>query len=89
VADETALLTLELPPRREAPAAARKALTSLNGALHLVSDARLRDAQLMVSELVANAVLHGDRAVAGARRRLGSAAGRRAVASLGGRLPRR
>jgi anti-sigma regulatory factor (Ser/Thr protein kinase) len=59
VADETALLTLELPPRPEAPAAARKALTSLNGALHLVSDARLRDAQLMATELVANAVVHG------------------------------
>ena len=37
----------------------RKALTSLNGALHLVSEARLRDVQLMASELVANAVVHG------------------------------
>ena len=40
-------------------AAARKALASLNGALHLVSDARLRDAQLMATELVTNAILHG------------------------------
>jgi anti-sigma regulatory factor (Ser/Thr protein kinase) len=59
VADDAALLNLELPPRRQAPAAARTALTSLNGAMHLVSEARLRDALLMVSELVANAVLHG------------------------------
>jgi serine/threonine-protein kinase RsbW len=59
VADDAALLTLELPPRPEAATAARRALTSLNGAMHLVSEARLRDAQLLVSELVANAVRHG------------------------------
>jgi anti-sigma regulatory factor (Ser/Thr protein kinase) len=59
VADEAALLTLELPPRRQAATAARRALTSLNGAMRLVSEARLRDAQLMVSEVVANAVRHG------------------------------
>lgn len=54
-----ALLSLELPPRPEAAAAARRALASLNGAMHLVSETGLRDAQLVVSELVANAVLHG------------------------------
>jgi anti-sigma regulatory factor (Ser/Thr protein kinase) len=57
--DDEALLSLELPSRPEAPAAARKALTSLNGALHLISSERLRDAQLLVSEVVANAVRHG------------------------------
>jgi anti-sigma regulatory factor (Ser/Thr protein kinase) len=57
--DDVALLSLELPPRLEASSAARKALTSLNGAMHLVSEARLRDVQLMAAELVANAVLHG------------------------------
>jgi anti-sigma regulatory factor (Ser/Thr protein kinase) len=56
---DSGLLSLELPARREAPSSARKALASLNGALHLVSDARLLDAQLMVTELVSNAVLHG------------------------------
>jgi anti-sigma regulatory factor (Ser/Thr protein kinase) len=34
-------------------------LTALNGSLHLISAERLRDAQLLVSELVANAVRHG------------------------------
>jgi anti-sigma regulatory factor (Ser/Thr protein kinase) len=58
VDDDRALLSLELPGRAEAAAAARQALTSLNGSLHLVSEARLRDAQLLVSELVANAVGH-------------------------------
>jgi anti-sigma regulatory factor (Ser/Thr protein kinase) len=57
--DDGALLRLDLPDRAEAPAAARKALTALNGSLHLVSEERLRDAQLLVSELVANAVRHG------------------------------
>src|SRR3954453_4260509 len=57
--DEEALLSLDLPSRSEAPAAARKALTSLNGALHLISSERLRDAQLLISEVVANAVRHG------------------------------
>ena len=56
--DDTALLALQLPSRPEAPSAARKALASLNGALHLISEARLRDAQLLVSELVAKAVRH-------------------------------
>src|SRR3954464_7215312 len=59
MADQAALLSLELPPRPPAAAAARKALTSLNGALHLVSAARLHDVQLLASELVANAILHG------------------------------
>ena len=57
--DDGALLSLDLPDRAEAPAAARKALTALNGALHLISEERLRDAQLLVSELVTNAVRHG------------------------------
>jgi anti-sigma regulatory factor (Ser/Thr protein kinase) len=57
--DDDALLRLGLPDRAQAPAAARKALTALNGSLHLISEARLRDAQLLVSELVANAVRYG------------------------------
>ena len=57
--DDEALLSLDLPNRPEAPAAARRALTSLNGALHLISSERLRDAQLLISEVVANAVRHG------------------------------
>jgi hypothetical protein len=59
VAADDALLKLDLPDRTEAPSAARKALTALNGSLHLISEERLRDAQLLVSELVANAVRHG------------------------------
>jgi anti-sigma regulatory factor (Ser/Thr protein kinase) len=59
MADDDALLRLDLPDRTEAPSAARKALTALNGSLHLISEERLRDAQLLVSELVANAVRHG------------------------------
>jgi anti-sigma regulatory factor (Ser/Thr protein kinase) len=56
VSHDAALLRLE---RTEAPAAARKALTALNASLHLISPERLRDAQLLISELVANAVRHG------------------------------
>ena len=56
--DDAALLSLELPSRPEAPGAARKALTALNGSLHLLSSARLADVQLLVSELVTNAVMH-------------------------------
>jgi anti-sigma regulatory factor (Ser/Thr protein kinase) len=56
--DEDALLTLRLPARPEAVSAARKALASLNGDLHLVSHGRLRDAQLLVSELVTNGMRH-------------------------------
>src|SRR3954447_12336627 len=59
MAQDKALLEFHIPDRLEAPGAARKALASLNGSLHLVSEARLCDAQLMVSELVANAVRHG------------------------------
>jgi len=59
--DDEALLTLQLPDRPEAPSAARKALAALNGSLHLISGPRLRDAQLAVAELVANAVRHGGR----------------------------
>jgi len=57
--DHEALLRLDLPDRIEAPRAARQALTALNGSLHLISSARLADAQLLVTELVANAVRHG------------------------------
>src|SRR4051794_27147857 len=53
---DDALLNLRLPSRVEAASAARKALASLNGDLHLISDARLSDAQLLLSELVTNAV---------------------------------
>jgi serine phosphatase RsbU (regulator of sigma subunit)/integral membrane sensor domain MASE1/anti-sigma regulatory factor (Ser/Thr protein kinase) len=56
---DQALLEFELPGRAEAPSAARKALSSLNGSLHLVSDERLRDVQLAVTEVIANAVRHG------------------------------
>jgi anti-sigma regulatory factor (Ser/Thr protein kinase) len=55
---DQALLEFELPGRAEAPSAARKALSSLNGSLHLVSDERLRDVQLAVTEVIANAVRH-------------------------------
>jgi anti-sigma regulatory factor (Ser/Thr protein kinase) len=63
--EDRALLRLELPSRSEASGAARKALASLNGSLHLVSEARLRDAQLLASELVTNAVLHSAQPEAG------------------------
>jgi anti-sigma regulatory factor (Ser/Thr protein kinase) len=56
--DEDALLSLRLPARPEAVSAARKALASLNGDLHLISHSRLNDAQLLVSELVTNGVRH-------------------------------
>ena len=51
---------VELPSSSEAPARARRALKGLAG---LVSDGRLRDVVLLVSELVTNAVRHasGDR----------------------------
>jgi anti-sigma regulatory factor (Ser/Thr protein kinase) len=57
---DDALLVLRLPGRAEAPAAARRALASLNGDLHLISEARLRDAQLLLTELVTNALRYGD-----------------------------
>jgi anti-sigma regulatory factor (Ser/Thr protein kinase) len=56
---EEALLSLDLPSRPAAAGAARKALTALNGSLHLVSPERLMDAQLLISEVVTNAVRHG------------------------------
>lgn len=61
MADDGAILQLALPVRPEASSAARKAITALNGSLHLVSEERLRDAQLLISEVVANAVRHGER----------------------------
>ena len=57
--NDEALLSLELPDRAAAAGAARKALTALNGSLHLVSPERLSDAQLLISEVVTNAVRHG------------------------------
>jgi len=46
---------LELPSSADAPASARRALTRLSGR---VSEGRLRDVVLLVSELVTNAVRH-------------------------------
>ena len=57
--DDSALLNLTLPARPEAASAARRALAALNGDLHLISESRLLDAQLLVTELVTNAVRHG------------------------------
>ncbi len=59
--DDDALVALRLPSRPEAAAAARKVLSALNGDLHLVSEGRLADAQLLVTELLANAVRHSER----------------------------
>src|SRR3954447_14650093 len=56
--DDDALFRLRLPRRPESVSAARKALAALNGDLHLVSQGRLRDVQLMTSELVTNAIRH-------------------------------
>jgi anti-sigma regulatory factor (Ser/Thr protein kinase) len=58
MSDADAVLTLALPGQAGAAAAARTALTALNGNMHLVSEPRLRDAQLLVSELVTNALVH-------------------------------
>jgi anti-sigma regulatory factor (Ser/Thr protein kinase) len=61
---DDALLSLQLPAQPEAASAARKALAALNGDLHLISEQRLGDAQLLLSELVTNAVrASSDRAV--------------------------
>lgn len=54
---------VELPSSAEAPASARRALSGLTGR---ISDVRLRDVVLLVSELVTNAVRHA----AGERLRL-------------------
>ena len=59
--ENPALLKLDLPARPAAAGAARKALGALNGSLHLVSEARLQDAELLVTELVSNAVRYGSR----------------------------
>lgn len=56
---EEAVLAVVLPGRPEAAGAARRALGSLNGSLHLISDERLVDAELLLSELVSNAFQHG------------------------------
>src|SRR4051812_710219 len=57
---DEALLSARLPRRPHAISAARRALSALNRDLHLISGARLRDAQLLFSELVTNAVRNGD-----------------------------
>jgi anti-sigma regulatory factor (Ser/Thr protein kinase) len=57
--DQAALLRLDLPSRPEAAAAARKAVRTLNESLHLLGEERLQDLQLLVTELVTNAVRHG------------------------------
>jgi anti-sigma regulatory factor (Ser/Thr protein kinase) len=56
---DDAVLDVRLPGRPEAASAARRALAALNGDLHLISEARLRDARLLLSELVSNAVRAG------------------------------
>jgi anti-sigma regulatory factor (Ser/Thr protein kinase) len=60
MADDDALLRLDLLGREQAPGAARKALTALNGSLGILSERKLSDARLLASELVANALHHGD-----------------------------
>jgi anti-sigma regulatory factor (Ser/Thr protein kinase) len=59
VADDHAQLRLDLPGSERAPGAARTALTALNGSRHSLSESQLRDARLLASELVANALHHG------------------------------
>lgn len=59
MSDDGAQLRLSIPRRPEAASAARRALASLNGDLHLVSSGRLLDVQLMATELITNAVRHG------------------------------
>ena len=61
VDENPALLQLELSARPAAAGPARNALGSLNGSLHLISEARLQDAELLVTELVSNAVGYGSR----------------------------
>ena len=57
---DDAVLNVRLPGRPEAASAARRALAALNGDLHLISASRLADAQLLLTELVSNAVRAGD-----------------------------
>ncbi len=57
--NENAVLALVLPGRPEAAGAARRALRSLNRSLNLVTQERLVDAELSLSELVSNAFQHG------------------------------
>jgi anti-sigma regulatory factor (Ser/Thr protein kinase) len=59
--NQTGALRLELPSRPEAASAARIAVRKLNDTLQLGYE-RLQDVQLVVTELVANAVCHGSRA---------------------------
>jgi anti-sigma regulatory factor (Ser/Thr protein kinase) len=58
--NQAALMRLDLPSRPEAASAARGAVTRLNGSLQLGYE-RLHDLQLLVTELVTNAVRHGSR----------------------------
>jgi anti-sigma regulatory factor (Ser/Thr protein kinase) len=59
MADDDALLRLDLPDSERAPGAARTALTALNRSLRILSEAQLHDARLLASELVTNALHHG------------------------------
>lgn len=58
MADDDPQLRVDLPGTERAPRAARTALTALNGSLYILSEAQLRDARLLASELVANALHH-------------------------------
>lgn len=60
MADDDALLRLDLLGRDQAPGAARNALTTLNGSLGIFSESQLGDVRLLASELVANALHHGN-----------------------------
>ena len=77
-------MSLSLPARTEAASAARKALAALNGDLHLISEARLADAQLLVSELVTNAVRHADGEIVSVDAYAGAERLRVVVANAGG-----
>jgi anti-sigma regulatory factor (Ser/Thr protein kinase) len=86
---EEAVLNLSLPARPEAASAARQALAALNGSLHLISTARLADAQLLVTELVTNAVRHGDTETVGLEAYATQGTLRVVVANAGGRFESR
>ena len=55
MSEDAAALTFELPTRPGAAGAARRALSALNGNLHLVTESTLRNLQLAATEFLANA----------------------------------
>lgn len=59
--NQAALVRLDLPSRPEAASTARGTMRRLNESLQLGYE-RLQDLQLLVTELVTNAVRHGSRA---------------------------